>query len=419
MSFEFSIRGYEHLLDSLAEQRYGVVTFRDLPRTADAGVCVLRHDVDATLDFAMRLADIEAGRGIRATYFVMLRSPLYNALSRQATAELRQLAAAGHEVGLHFDNRDGDQGEGLEQRISRDLAILSDQVGAPVSAFSFHQPTADLLARRVSVPGAINAYSIGDSGYRYVSDSNRDWRGSDVAEYIRQRTPLQLLVHPMWWVCNAPHVFDCWDAALTANFDRQQRHLAATEGAFGPERRLQLARAAAAAPAPASRAYLAPLTDADVPVLFSWINDRDLAVLNAPFHPVHQADHEEWFRTVRSRPDLVIFGVRRAADQQLVGSCQLHSIDRVHRSAELQIRIGVADARRAGIGTDACLALLKHAFEDLNLRRVYLHVLGSNEPARRLYARLGFAVDGVAKEAVFIDGRWQDLVTMSIRRADE
>jgi len=163
-------------------------------------------------------------------------------------------------------------------------------------------------------------------------------------------------------------------------------------------------------------AYLAPLTDADSEQLFDWINDRDLVVLSAPFRPVHRPDHDAWFRDIRSRKDVAIFGIRRTADHRLVGSCQLHSIDTAQGSAELQIRIGVASARGVGIGTAACRALLRHAFDDLNLRRVHLHVLDTNIAAKRLYERIGFTVQRVERDAVFIDGRSRDLVWMAIAR---
>ena len=422
MSFPFSPAGYGQLLGHLAKHHYETVTFTQLPRVAEAGSCVLRHDVDASLDMARRLAEVEAEHGVRSTYFVMLRSPLYNVLSRQGGADVRRLIALGHEVGLHFDSRDGNQDDDVPALIARDLAAISEVTGTSAGAFSFHQPTPELIARRVAVPGAENAYTLEERGYRYASDSNRNWRGSNIAEIIEQRQPIQILLHPMWWVCDAPDVHDCWDIAIQENFARQQQHLMTTEGAYGPERRLLLTRRGRDAGTPADstaagRAYLAALTDADVPVLFSWINDRALAVQSAPFHPVHQADHEEWFRNLRARRDVVIFGIRRAGDDRLVGSCQLHGINHIHRSAELQIRIGVAEARGAGIGTDACRALLKHAFEDLNLTRVFLHVLASNTAAKRLYEKVGFEVEGIARQAVFIDGQWHDVVTMA-RRLD-
>ena len=164
-------------------------------------------------------------------------------------------------------------------------------------------------------------------------------------------------------------------------------------------------------------AYLAPLTDADSDQLFDWINDRDLVVLSAPFRPVHQPDHDAWFRDIRSRKDVAIFGIRRTADQRLVGSCQLHSIDTVQGSAELQIRIGVASARGMGIGTAACRALLRHAFDDLNLRRRAL-ACSRHQPRRETSLRKGrlYGARASTRDAVFIDGQSRDLVTMSITR---
>ena len=167
------------------------------------------------------------------------------------------------------------------------------------------------------------------------------------------------------------------------------------------------------------RAYLAALTDEDAQILFAWINDRSLVILSAPFHPVHFPDHAAWFRDVRGRKDVSMFGIRRSDTHELVGTCQLCAIDPVHRSAELRIRIGVETARGIGLGEDACKALLRHAFRDLNLHRVYLYVFASNERARRLYEKVGFAIEGVARHAAYIDAHWEDVVSMAVLRDDE
>ncbi len=422
MTLEFSIDGYRSLLDRLSSRGYKTLTFNELQAdTPAASVCLLRHDVDTSTGFAVRLAELEAERAVRSTYFVMVRSTLYNAFSRQAFDDVRRILQLGHEVGLHFDasHPEAKQAGSIERQIAQEMSWLASATGRPVTSFSFHQPAPDLLAQQITVPGAVNAYAVGGQ-FQYVSDSNRDWRGQDVLALIDAGTPLQILLHPMWWVCADPHVWNCWDAAVLDNFARQQEWLLATEGAYGPRRQLRLTRAEADAGGSIGgspdTAYLAPLTAADSAQLFDWINDRELVVLSAPFRPVHQPDHDAWFRDIRSRKDVAIFGIRRTADHRLVGSCQLHSIDTVQGSAELQIRIGVASARGLGIGTAACRALLRHAFDDLNLRRVHLHVLDTNIAAKRLYEKVGFKVQGVERDAVFIDGRSRDLVTMSISR---
>lgn len=161
---------------------------------------------------------------------------------------------------------------------------------------------------------------------------------------------------------------------------------------------------------------LTPLRPEDTAVLFEWINDRALVTLSAPYRNVSQAEHDAWFDGVQRRDDLRIFGIRE--EGRLVGTCQLHSIQPVHRSAELQIRIGDSKSRGRGVGTAATTRLLEIAFHELGLHRVYLHVFATNEPARRLYERLGFRVEGVQREAAWIEGAWIDVVLMAIL-ADE
>lgn len=163
---------------------------------------------------------------------------------------------------------------------------------------------------------------------------------------------------------------------------------------------------------------LAPLRAEDSAALHAWINDRDLVVLNGPWRPVSEAEHQAWFDSIRRRSDAVIFGIRVVEGDRLVGSCQLHGIHPVHRSAELQIRIGEAEARGRGYGTLAVRLLLRFAFGDLNLNRVYLHVFASNAAALRTYEKAGMRREGVLRQAAFIDGAYRDVVVMSILAED-
>src|ERR1700730_10473752 len=88
------------------------------------------------------------------------------------------------------------------------------------------------------------------------------------------------------------------------------------------------------------RVVLSPLTKDDSSTLFQWINDRAEVIIGSQYRPVHELQHDEWFRRVQQQSDLVIFGIRLADTRQLIGSCQLRSIDWIHRTADLQIRIG-------------------------------------------------------------------------------
>jgi RimJ/RimL family protein N-acetyltransferase len=159
---------------------------------------------------------------------------------------------------------------------------------------------------------------------------------------------------------------------------------------------------------------LTPLTIADATQLYEWINDREQVLFNAPYKPVSEPQHLEWLEAITSRPDAVIFGIRDTISDSLIGSCQLHSITSVHRSAELQIRIGNPSARGKGYGKSAVHSLLLFGFSDLNLHRVFVHVFATNEPAIHLYQSAGFTKEGVLRSAAFIDGKYVDVLVMGI-----
>jgi RimJ/RimL family protein N-acetyltransferase len=164
---------------------------------------------------------------------------------------------------------------------------------------------------------------------------------------------------------------------------------------------------------------LTPLSVGDLPVMFRWINDRSEVLWNAPYRPVTEAQHAEWFETIQRRKNAVTFGIRLLDTQSLIGSCQLHSINDIHRSGELQIRLGESEDRGHGYGTEAVQLLLDFAFKDLNLRRVYVHVLATNGRALRLYEKVGFLHEGTLREAAHIDGRYVDIVLLGILRDEQ
>jgi RimJ/RimL family protein N-acetyltransferase len=166
------------------------------------------------------------------------------------------------------------------------------------------------------------------------------------------------------------------------------------------------------------RVTLGALLDADIALLFDWINERPEVVTSAPYHPVHYSNHMDWFDAIRVRDDAVIFAVRTIDEDELIGYCQLHSIHPIHRSAELQMRIGNPAARGKGYGPEAMRLLMMHGFEDLNLWRIYGSAFVTNERALNADRKAGFTFEGRLRDAAFIDGEFVDMVVMSILKPD-
>ncbi len=243
---DFSINGYQQLLNLAKQNGYQCKSFEQGINVVGSNLSILiRHDIDFSLEYAFKMAQIESQFGLKATYFVMLRSPVYNLWSRQNTLLLWQIRDLGHDIGLHFDAEFSEQtGQDPIAQIKVEIEVLSSLVGSPVHSFSLHQPTPRIIEKEIQITGLINTYHPDQlSTFEYISDSNRNWRGKRVESVLNEKSRnIQLLTHPMWWISSQKSTEDCWDEVIANNFYREQRQILQTERAYGPKRRLLLER---------------------------------------------------------------------------------------------------------------------------------------------------------------------------------
>jgi hypothetical protein len=176
----FDLAHYRELLDAAEAGGYRWATFDYPPQTGDL---FLRHDVDMSLEAAVTMAELEAERGARATYFLMTQSQFYNLDSHDGEAALARLRELGHRVGLHAIQPEAPRDERFD----------------PVLAW--HTPDPETMSEPVD--GWTSAYAAPwfDVAH-YRSDSNQHWRQGCPHEELRggDFDWLQLLVHPEIWV---------------------------------------------------------------------------------------------------------------------------------------------------------------------------------------------------------------------------
>jgi RimJ/RimL family protein N-acetyltransferase len=152
---------------------------------------------------------------------------------------------------------------------------------------------------------------------------------------------------------------------------------------------------------------------------FRWINDREVTHGLMARYPYSLETEREWVKNATKPLD---FGNARFAietkDGQHIGHCGLHGGSAENRRAELGIMIGEKEYWGRGFGTDAMLTLLRFAFEQMNLNKVSLGVFEFNERGLGMYKKCGFVEEGRFREDLFQDGRYWDLVRMSILRRE-
>lgn len=92
-------------------------------------------------------------------------------------------------------------------------------------------------------------------------------------------------------------------------------------------------------------------------------------------------------------------------------------IDPINRSCEIGYWLAESHAGR-GVMTRACATLIAHAFETLLLNRVVIPAAVGNRRSRAIPERLGFAQEGVLRDAEWLYDHFVDHALYSLLRRD-
>lgn len=104
-------------------------------------------------------------------------------------------------------------------------------------------------------------------------------------------------------------------------------------------------------------------------------------------------------------------------NNEYLGTISLKNIDIVNKKAEYAISLRKM-AQGKGIATEATHEILKLAFEQYDLERVYLNVLSENRKAVCLYERCGFVYEGEFRKHLFLRGEYKTLKWYSMLKEE-
>lgn len=157
----------------------------------------------------------------------------------------------------------------------------------------------------------------------------------------------------------------------------------------------------------------------DLNALYAQKNDAEVANLLGGFSTGYsRRDLEAWLEFHRTCAGEVLWVIASREDDRPVGHVGLYEIDHRCRSAEFAIMIGDRTVWGHGVGRACTQRMLEYGFLQLNLNRISLHVLSTNERAIRLYTSLGFVEEGKLREAQFKNGRYIDVIVMSMLKPE-
>jgi RimJ/RimL family protein N-acetyltransferase len=127
---------------------------------------------------------------------------------------------------------------------------------------------------------------------------------------------------------------------------------------------------------------------------------------------------KEWFDNAlndKSNKN-IYFGVDEILTNEFIGIVQLNNIDYVSGTALLGFVIGDTKFRGKGYGFEFSCLIVSYAFLTLNLRKIITYNLASNDSTLSMQKKLGFLQEGELKEHIYHDGKFYDVIILSLLR---
>lgn len=165
---------------------------------SDSNTILLRHDIDFSVEDALKIAALESSLNVKSTFFFMLSSNMYNLMSKANRNLVKEIYEMGHKISLHFD-----------PTVYSDLDPFVDEKNFFERAFdttvdivSIHRPGIFLQENNRDLFGIRHTYQdhyFNDMAY--ISDSGGKSVDEKISNYLSQENlpGLQLLLHPIWW----------------------------------------------------------------------------------------------------------------------------------------------------------------------------------------------------------------------------
>ncbi len=154
----------------------------------------------------------------------------------------------------------------------------------------------------------------------------------------------------------------------------------------------------------------------DAPSYVRWLGDKKVVRYLMVQGGATLAAEKKWIRAEIKNKEKLFFNIFNE-DGILIGNTGLHLVKKDSR-AGFGIMIGEKKYWGKGYASECLDVLLHYVFRTLKYRRVTLTVYADNAPARHVYTKAGFIIEGIRRQHSWntVTKKFSDEVMMAIMR---
>ena len=164
------------------------------------------------------------------------------------------------------------------------------------------------------------------------------------------------------------------------------------------------------------RLILKPLSEKELDGNYvNWLNDKEVCKYNSHGDRTYTREMAvEFINSIKNDSTKEVYAVYHIQDNIHIGNISLQQIDRHNQSVEIAFLFGEKDYWGKGYASESAELLIKRAFEDLKLHRIYFGTSEFNTGMQKVGEKLGFQKEGTLKDAQFKNGKFNNIVCYAL-----
>lgn len=93
---------------------------------------------------------------------------------------------------------------------------------------------------------------------------------------------------------------------------------------------------------------------------------------------------------------------------EIIGVAIINNVSLKDRSCQFRFLVIKKETRKRGHGVIAIALIIDYLFNELNLNRISARTWSTNSNMDKIYKKMGAQLEGMEREAAFINGKWVD-----------
>ena len=166
--------------------------------------------------------------------------------------------------------------------------------------------------------------------------------------------------------------------------------------------------------------YLRALEEDDWQYSINWRKDETIweMVMGQKYY-VSECYERQWVKEhIENQNKNMVFVVCEKNTDKTIGYVYLNNIDHKNKKCGLVKLLGDRESWGKGYGTQMTMLVLHYAFYELGVQRVEASQLTTNKASIKVNEKCGFKNEGIARQAVFKNGRFVDINLMGCLKDD-